>query len=82
MYTVNNVEELENLHSFKNYKIDEKYHPKFPALAFIIRQYNGITGDNYALRIIDIPENFDVKSFVAGVNAESKFYKESIFIKK
>ena len=39
MYTVNNVEELENLHSFKNYKIDEKYHPKFPAL--LTRQANG-----------------------------------------
>jgi hypothetical protein len=82
MHLVNNIEELENLHSYKNYKIGKKYTSKFPALASFEPCDGGLGGSYYNLHVIEIPENFDFDSFVAGVNAEPKVYGENIFIKK
>ena len=86
MTLVNNIEELENLHSYKNYKINKKYTFKFPALVEFESCDGGLGGSYYILHVIEIPATVDItvdiNSFVAGVNAKPKIYGENIFIKK
>lgn len=82
MTLVNNIEELENLHSYKNYKINKKYTSKFPALVEFESCDGGLGGSYYILHVIEIPATVDINSFVAGVNAKPKVYGENIFIKK
>jgi hypothetical protein len=69
--------DIDNIRPYKNYKF-LKYPKNYPALISFESQNGGLMGDWELTSIIEIPENVDVDSFVAGVTAKAKEYGESV----
>lgn len=84
MILVNSQEEIDKIRPYReHYKMKANVYPKrYPAFVGFIRHDGGLGGDYYTLKVLEVPKNVDVKSFIAGVRAEPKEYGEEVFTKK